>query len=131
MGKRVMIFENDIGILEVTTEILLLAGYEVSAIRDERMIAEKILTEKPDIILVDFVKPGEQLLKIINAVKGLKRLNSVFNIPVILFSTHYGLQSVAQQVSADGFVSKPYESDQLVELLDSFVNKQTIRAKMK
>ena len=70
----------------------------------------KVRQAKPDLILMDNWIPssgGEVAVKLIKAEPDLK------HIPVIYISANNDVKSLADQAGADGYLSKPFDIEEL------------------
>ena len=116
--KKIIIVDDDVDILDVTTIILeRYGGYEVAVIdRGEEM--KSIKRTSPDLILLDLWMSGFNGQDLCRELKGDKQTKA---IPVILFSANRELKSIAESCGADDFISKPYQMDDLLEKVASWM----------
>ena len=49
----------------------------------------------------------------------LKSAETTKNIPVIILSGAFGIEKIAEDCLADGFIKKPFEIDYLYEVVDN------------
>ena len=113
MGKRIMIIDDEMDIVETVRLRLESNGYETSSSMGERSVQDTVAYE-PDLILLDIIMPGMDGFAVIHE---LKRNSITSKIPVIIFSGKpkaamielFGPEGVA------GYVSKPYEPKELLE----------------
>lgn len=113
MKKRVLVVENNKEILELISIVLEQAGYDTSLSLNEKGIFEHIIQYKPDVILLDIIKPtveGTELCRQIKEAEGTK------HIPVIVLSTHPQIEAV-KDICADDVVEKPFDIDGLLAVL--------------
>lgn len=117
MEKNVTIIEDDADLLAVMTDLLTRAGYRVSAF-DRVNSVEELLDLQPDMFIIDEQLPG---------VTGhipciiLKSKPQTAHIPIILMSGHPGLDRYATLGNADHFLTKPFELEQVIRILDACV----------
>jgi DNA-binding response OmpR family regulator len=107
----VLIVDDDPGILNVVNIILSQNGYHVKGFSDGDDLLDKIVLEKPDILLLDIrlgKKDGRNICKEIKA-------NWKKDLKVILFSANHTLKETALECNADDFLEKPFEIDELLE----------------
>lgn len=119
-----MIFcvEDDESIRELVIYTLQTTGFKACGFADGTGLMEKLRTEKPELILLDIMLPGEdgvQILKKIRSDNGLK------TIPVILLTaknTEYdkvtGLDS-----GADDYISKPFGMMELISRIKAVLRR--------
>jgi DNA-binding response OmpR family regulator len=111
MKKRVLVVDDDIGVLESIQTILEFEGYDVDVTLRGEEVYTKIQSEKPDIILLDYLLSGCIGSDIASHLKQ-KALTS--KIPIILLSAHPAARKVACDCGADEFISKPFDMHKLL-----------------
>lgn len=101
--KRVFILDDNEELLEIMTR-LLKKEFEVMCSTETDHIDERIISFKPDILILDHtigeVNSGDIIGK-------LKIADPHFGAPVILFSAHPQLENIMTTVGANGFIDKP------------------------
>ena len=109
--KKILIVDDNLELAEVITKLLFHHGFLVSIAPDGKTAVEKVLTEPPEVVLLDLNLPdmpgGEVLRKI-------KETNN--DIAVIIL-TAYGGEQVAvdlMKAGADNFISKPFDNELLI-----------------
>jgi CheY-like chemotaxis protein len=115
--KRILVVDDQREILDVTSLVLQSAGYstETASTGDEAL--DRVASEPFDLVLLDINMPGMdgwETLRLIRADDQLERL------VVIMFSVKDEVSDKVHslQEGASGFISKPYEVDQLVDRID-------------
>lgn len=108
--KKVLIIENDSDIRNIVSYILTEEGYEV--IPANPRPSNLLHTYKADLILLDeWVNEKEGHL----LCTELKEMHETRHIPVIIFSTNSNIKAIAAKCKAEGYLSKPFDIDALVE----------------
>lgn len=105
-----MICDDDREILELTGLLLETFGYKTLLEINSTKLFERVLNEKPDILLLDFWMPrmaGDEIIK------NLKSDIRTKQLPVILFSASKEGSRTARECGANDFIAKPYDVDQL------------------
>lgn len=120
MGKRILIIEDDIDILSIFEMILEEEGYEL-LLKQTGLPLEEAILFKPDLILLDvrlegFPKLGTEICT------EFKESRELANIPMILISSEHNLEVLADGCHADGFLSKPFQIDKLINKVKEFIN---------
>lgn len=106
MGKKkIMIAEDDTGILEAMQLMLEDAGYEVTTTVDGRTVQD-MKDDLPDVLLLDIWMSGMDGTGIC---QHLKSQNSTKHMPIILCSANKDTQKLAKGCGADDFIAKPFE----------------------
>lgn len=117
MSKKITIVDDDPAILEVLKIILEDKGYSITLIEDAIDVTERILKEKPDLILLDNLMPGRSGAEI---VKELKFIEKTKLIPIIMISANHDIKKIVKDVGADGFLAKPFDMEELLLLLHKY-----------
>ncbi|WP_303805302.1 response regulator transcription factor [Ruminococcus flavefaciens] len=102
--SKIFIVEDDRSIREELTELLRNSGYEAEYLTDFSNSKAKILSAKPDLILMDINIPdlnGEQLLK---------EIRSETDTPVIMVTSRTSEtdEVLSMSYGADDYITKPY-----------------------
>ena len=115
---RVLIVEDDLAMVNMLKNMLQDEGYETRSAIGERAltIAEEY---QPDVILLDVMMPVMDGLEWSHRAKANPLLS---NIPIIALSAanFSTLKRTFQDLKADSFLSKPFDIDALLNLVDSF-----------
>jgi len=110
MGKRVLILDDDLDILQICTIVLRKKGFEVSTLSNSSQVVEQVKALQPDVILMDNWIPGPGGIE---ATRTLKLDTSTQDIPVIFFSANSNVTQLAQEARADYFLQKPFDISEL------------------
>ena len=94
-------------------------GYDVVASESYGGI-ESVTKNSPDLILLDVFLEDQDGRDITHE---LKSNVLTMHLPIVLFSAYPGIEKLAEETGADGFLSKPFELEELLTL----VRKQTQR----
>jgi CheY-like chemotaxis protein len=116
--KKVLICDDDEGIIDVATIVLQEKGYSVISLTQAEAIYELVAEHNPDIILLDLWMPdlgGDEITK------KLKSDSSTKHIPIILFSASKSTEETAKQLGADAFLCKPFDIDELEEMIATHI----------
>jgi two-component system cell cycle response regulator DivK len=122
MSKRILIFDDDTDILSICTYILEEQGWEVHTSPHCNNIDTTVRSIKPDVILMDNWIPdtgGVIATQIIKSQADLK------DIPVIYFSANNDIQTLAKQAGADTYLEKPFDLNELEQVIDKMAGTRT------
>jgi CheY-like chemotaxis protein len=114
MSYKILIYDDDTDILEVTAAILKMKGFMVYCKDNCRDITADVQQQQPDVILMDNWLPDIGGVK---AVQFLKNDPEFKNIPVIFFSANSHVEELAKEAGADYMLKKPFEIKDLQELV--------------
>lgn len=118
-NKTVLLFDDDVNILEVCTIILEECGYSVAISETSHDIIEKVTAIRPDIILMDNWIPDIGGIK---ATQLLKQHPDFKHIPVVYVSANSDIHVLAQQAGADTYLEKPFNLDDLEGIVSQVLN---------
>jgi DNA-binding response OmpR family regulator len=110
--SRILVVDDDVDILSVMEILLTMKGFEVAVITKGENTFPKIVTFKPDIILLDVLISGQDGRTIC---RKLKSDNKTSGIPVIMFSAHPGAAATIAEYGADDFIAKPFDVANLLQ----------------
>jgi two-component system KDP operon response regulator KdpE len=113
--KRILVIDDEPGILVFVNARLAAAGYEVvTAVRGEDGIREAGLHPFDAVLLDLFMVPMSGFVV-------LDRLRAFSDVPVIIFTTHPYLVEKALRLGANDFIAKPFDPDVLVGKIEKLV----------
>lgn len=116
MGKRILVVDDDTGILEVLTDILYEYNFDVKAISRGELVFDEANNYQPDLILMDVMLSGMDGRNICKSLKADPNLN---RIPVILLSANVNAYSVMFDKGApNDFVAKPFDMNNLINRIE-------------
>ena len=114
MSHRILVVDDDEGIVEVVQMVLEDEGYEVGICMDSESLRQQLAKKLPDLILLDVLLAGEDGRDICQSLKQGRRTQ---HIPVIMLSAHADAEVIADAGGADDFLEKPFYVDALVDIV--------------
>lgn len=119
---KILIADDEQDVLEVMAKKIAAAGYEVVAAADGQVAWEKIVTENPDVVLLDLTMPGLHGFEILEKL----RRNPPFEkwCPVIIVSAHNELSDIQKgfQLEAEHYLTKPCSVQEILKAIDLVLN---------
>lgn len=117
-GIKILIVEDDENLRFLVVHRLKSEGYEVLEVGDGEAAEKLILAEKPDIVLLDWMLPGKQGAEVCEAV----RKQGFDNLIIMMTAKAQDVDKIdAYNFGASDYVTKPFNMDVLVAMLDSKV----------
>lgn len=118
--RKILIIDDSEITLAMEKAVLEARGYQVEATSTLLEFESTLSRWRPDLILADIHMPG---IKGTDLCRTLKNQYGTQDIPIVLFSTlpDNELAKLADQVGADGFISKANGLDALGERVDDLV----------
>jgi CheY-like chemotaxis protein len=122
MGKTILIVEDEPKNMTLTRDLLKISGYETIEARDGKEGVEKAKAAKPNLILMDIMMPKMDGYAACTAIKADQ---STRHIPVVMLTAvGYDLnKKLAKQMGADGYVTKPFSRQQLLDAITPLLGK--------
>lgn len=113
--RKVLVVDDDLGILEALRFMLESSGYEVETQPRGDEVLKSVQSFRPDVILLDLYLSGFDGRDI---AKELKRGDSTRSIPIIMISAHPNAGESLKQIAVDDFLPKPFDISQLLSCIE-------------
>ena len=120
--KKVFIFDDNLEILEMCTEILEDLACEVKTSPTTNGIEEQVAAYMPDLIFMDNWLPDISGIEATQLLKANEELN---NIPVVYFSANSNIEELAAEAGANDYLAKPFD----IDMFEAIVIKYTEEVK--
>ncbi len=127
MSKKILICDDDEGILDLLTMLLEDNGFDVIAEQSSLNVYKIIESEHPDLLILDLWMPvlsGDQVLRM------LKNNPATQTLPVMIISASMEGKQIAVLAGADDFMAKPFDVNTLVERVKKFLSKEEMEASL-
>ncbi len=115
--KKIMIADDDLGIVEALRLMLEDEGYDVMVLMDGHAVRD-MAGDVPDLLLLDLWMSG---LDGRDICKYLKSRDRTRNMPIIICSANRDTAAIAREAGADDFLTKPFDIDDLLEKVALYV----------
>lgn len=121
-GKIVLV-DDDRNILISVSMALEAEGYEISTFNDGASGLEGILSQKPDLAVLDIKMPR------MDGIEVLTRLREQLDIPVIFLTSKDDEvdQVLGLRMGADDYITKPFSQRLLIERIRSLLRRNALR----
>lgn len=118
--KKILIVDDSPAEVKLMQAVLDRAGYTSVATHDPMRIEQMIDIERPNLILMDVVMPQRNGFQACRELKGHAEYG---RIPVVLVSSKNTESDKfwAKQQGADGYVTKPFTTEELLNWVNKFV----------
>lgn len=117
-GIKILIVEDDENLRFLVVHRLKSEGYDLLEAGEGELAQKMILEEKPDIVLMDWMLPGKQGAEVCEEV----RKQGFDNLIIMMTAKAQDLDKIdAYNYGASDYVTKPFNMDVLVAMLDSKV----------
>ena len=117
-AKKIFIFDDNLEILELCSEILEDLGCEVKTSPTTTHVEQQVLSFMPDLIFMDNWLPD---ISGIEATRMIKSNENLKNIPILYFSANSNIDALANEAGADDYLAKPFDIDQFEEVVKKYI----------
>lgn len=123
---KILVVDDEISILKMLKITLEVAGYEVLLAENAVSALDIILTDLPDIIILDAMLPDIDGFDLIPKIKKIK------DIPIIMLTAKCNMSDklLGLQLGADDYITKPFNSTELL-LRINIIKKRSLDNKVK
>jgi two-component system, OmpR family, KDP operon response regulator KdpE len=110
---KILIADDDAQLVRALAVTLHARGYELVTARDGRAALDAVITERPDIVMLDLGMPRLDGIGVLEAIRGWSQ------VPVLVLSgrTDSSDKVDALDAGADDYVTKPFQMDELLARL--------------
>ncbi len=115
----ILVVDDDPDILEALSEILEAEGFEIRRARNGKEALERLEPDPPQLILLDLMMP---VMDGWEFAQRLRQRGTLSNIPIIVLSADRNVGSKAQDIGAVGYLAKPFELNELLEMVHRALN---------
>jgi DNA-binding response OmpR family regulator len=117
---HILVADDDIPSVKLTSFVLEEAGYRVYKVYDAQNILQAVEQHNPDLILLDVMMPRSDGFEICRQI----RRNS--DVPIIFLSGRSLLQDrvMGLQIGADDYLVKPYEPSELLARVEAVLRRR-------
>ncbi|MGH2443914.1 MAG: response regulator [Chloroflexota bacterium] len=115
----ILVVDDEPGITELLTDVLEYHGHPVIVANDAEEALDIIQLQQPDAVLVDIMMPSIDGLSL---ALSLRRMSLGRQVPLIAMSASDSALDLADSTGDfDAHISKPFENDELVSLVERLI----------
>ncbi len=118
----VMVVDDSLTVRRVTQRLLTREGYQVVLAKDGVDALEHLQSITPDVMLVDIEMPRMDGFDLTRNIRDDERTRA---IPIIMITSRTAAKhrNFAMELGVNEYLGKPYQEDELVELIAGFISK--------
>jgi two-component system alkaline phosphatase synthesis response regulator PhoP len=131
MPQKILVADDEVDIRNLVKIILEKNNYQVTVAANGVEALEKAENELPDLILLDVVMPAKTGWEVC---KILKSNDKTKHIPIIIFTAlsvmigDKASRNYAEEAGADGYLPKPFNTEELLAQIKKHLNKGAVTA---
>lgn len=117
-NKKILICDDDEGILDMLEMVFEDSPYTIIPEQNSLNVHSIVESQHPDLVILDLWMPvlsGDQVLR------SLRKHPETENLPVIIISASREGEQIASNAGATGFISKPFDFDELMKMVDGYI----------
>jgi chemosensory pili system protein ChpA (sensor histidine kinase/response regulator) len=116
----VMVVDDSLTVRKITGRLLAREGYQVVTAKDGVDALEQLIDVMPDVVLSDVEMPRMDGFDLVRNIRADERLKG---LPVIMITSRTAdkHRNYAIEIGADHYLGKPYDEDELLGLIGSYV----------
>ena len=118
--KTVMIVEDNALNMKLFADLLEVSGYRTLQYTEGTGALQRVLEERPDLLLVDIQLPYKSGLEIIGEIKGNPEIAHIPAVAVTAFAMK-GDEDKVRQAGFDDYISKPIAVQDFLEKVKRYI----------
>jgi CheY-like chemotaxis protein len=116
--KRILVVDDEPHIIKLLESRLKAHNYEVITARDGEECLKKLVSEKPNLVILDIMMPKMDGYSTLIAMREMREVTEELpKIPVIVLSARADsrVRELVEREEIEGYILKPFKADQLLE----------------
>jgi two-component system, OmpR family, alkaline phosphatase synthesis response regulator PhoP len=120
MSARILLVEDEPGLVMTLSDLLSAEGYEVESATDGPSGLSKALKEKFDLIVLDVMLPGKSGLEVCRELRG-----QASEVAVLMLTAKTQLYDrvAGLKIGADDYLTKPFEPPELLARIEALLRR--------
>jgi two-component system phosphate regulon response regulator PhoB len=121
-ARKVLIIEDELAIRDMLRMALEMAGFDCLEAEDIQDGYARIVDDRPDVVLLDWMLPGASGIELL---RRLKRDGIAGEVPVIMLTAKTDQDNVVQglDVGADDYITKPFAPREVVARINALLRR--------
>ncbi|MEI8175364.1 MAG: response regulator [Candidatus Omnitrophota bacterium] len=122
--KKILIVDDEDGMREMLSFRLRANGFDVATAQDGVEGLEKIVSERPNLIILDVMMPKMDGFTFFKELKKNPRGSD--NVPVVMLTARGKMRDTFEALEADAFVSKPFDPKDLLAVINDIIRQKVL-----
>ena len=122
MSSRILVVDDDPGILDVVTYALRQAGFEAETVSDGLSALERIRAERYDVVVLDVMLPG------LSGTDVCRQVRAESDVPILLLTARDAEidRVLGLELGADDYVTKPFSVAELTSRVRAILRRRDL-----
>lgn len=116
MTKKILIIDDNNDLLDLLREALAAEGYEVECASNVDCIYEAVRNSRARLVIIDYILEGVNGGELCHQLKINPR---TMHLPVIMISAYPRVLESLGNYGADHFLAKPFDLDELLDVVNT------------
>ena len=118
--NRILVVEDEESLLKLESILFTSKGYAVTGVRDGKSALEAIAADRPDLVVLDVMLPGQDGFEVCRAIKENPETSS---IPVVMLTAKKSSNDLerGRLAGADAYITKPFKSVKVLEVIEGLI----------
>ena len=125
--NKILVVEDEESLLKLESILLTSKGFEVTGVMDGKAALEQISINRPDLVLLDIMLPQLDGFEVCCAIKSDAGTSSILVVMLTAKKNGQDLQR-GKDAGADAYITKPFKSAKVVEIIEGLLSGTTDRA---
>lgn len=121
--KKIFICDDDMGIVNMLEMMLEFTDAKVLTETNSLMAYNRLLSERPDVFIVDLWMPEMGGNQIIEQIRSCDELKDTY---ILCISASRDGEKVAMEAGADIFLAKPFDMDEILTVVEGALEANSI-----
>jgi two-component system, chemotaxis family, chemotaxis protein CheY len=127
MGARILVVEDSPVVRQTIRAVLETDGHQVSESSDAEQALASLKTTEPELVITDVYMSGMDGIDLVRAIRGVPGFRFI-PILVLTTETEEEMKQRGRAAGATGWMVKPFQSDQLRQIVARLVRAKSVPA---
>ena len=124
--NRILVVEDEESLLKLESILFTSKGYQVTGVRGGKDALTAIAQDAPDLVVLDLMLPDMDGFEVCRSIKENPETSA---IPVVMLTAKKSSRDLerGRQVGADAYITKPFKSVKVLEVIEGLLNNQVAK----
>lgn len=124
--NRILVVEDEESLLKLESILFTSKGYQVTGVRGGKDALTAIAQDAPDLVVLDLMLPDMDGFEVCRSIKENPETSV---IPVVMLTAKKSSRDLerGRQVGADAYITKPFKSVKVLEVIEGLLNNRVAK----